>query len=373
MADNIRVKDSLSGLDVPVATDDIGGVDYQRVKAGWGVDGVYAETADADGVRFPVGGAQVGLTTETAPASDTAASGLNGRLQRVAQRLTSLIAQLPAALGQTTMAASLPVTLASNQSAVPASQSGTWTVQPGNTANTTAWKVDGSAVTQPVSGTVTANAGTNLNTSALVTETNDAARQGGVTETAPTTDTASSGLNGRLQRIAQRLTSLIALLPASLGQKTMAGSLAVTLASDQPAQSVTGTFWQATQPVSGSVAVTGTVTANAGTNTSTAALAAATATDAGDEAATDEAIAGAAANTRLIGFSARETTGTAGAVFNIRAGTSNAGALLVTVSLGVSESAREWYGPDGIAAAAGVWLERVSGQVSVVGYYKVAS
>lgn len=36
---------------------------------------------------------------------------------------------------------------------VNASQSGTWTVQPGNTANTTAWKVDGSAVTQPVSGT----------------------------------------------------------------------------------------------------------------------------------------------------------------------------------------------------------------------------
>lgn len=30
-------------------------------------------------------------------------------------------------------------------------QSGTWTVQPGNTANTTAWKVDGSAVTQPIS------------------------------------------------------------------------------------------------------------------------------------------------------------------------------------------------------------------------------
>ncbi len=40
---------------------------------------------------------------------------------------------------------------------VPASQSGVWTVQPGNTANTTAWKVDGSAVTQPVSGTVTAS------------------------------------------------------------------------------------------------------------------------------------------------------------------------------------------------------------------------
>lgn len=34
---------------------------------------------------------------------------------------------------------------------VAAGQNGTWTVQPGNTANTTAWKVDGSAVTQPVS------------------------------------------------------------------------------------------------------------------------------------------------------------------------------------------------------------------------------
>jgi hypothetical protein len=38
-------------------------------------------------------------------------------------------------------------------------------------ANSTAIKVDGSAVTQPVSGTVTANAGTNLNTSALALDT----------------------------------------------------------------------------------------------------------------------------------------------------------------------------------------------------------
>lgn len=39
---------------------------------------------------------------------------------------------------------------------------------------------------------------------------------GGVTESAPGTDTASSGLNGRLQRIAQRITSFIALIPAAL-------------------------------------------------------------------------------------------------------------------------------------------------------------
>src|SRR6266700_420741 len=66
------------------------------------------------------------------------------------------------------------------------------------------------------SGTVTANAGTNLNTSLLSTEATLDARTGILTETAPATDTASSGLNGRLQRIAQRLTSLIALLPSAL-------------------------------------------------------------------------------------------------------------------------------------------------------------
>lgn len=55
---------------------------------------------------------------------------------------------------------------------------------------------------------------------------------GAVNETAPASDTASSGLNGRLQRIAQRLTSLIALLPASLGAKAGSASLSVVPASD---------------------------------------------------------------------------------------------------------------------------------------------
>ena len=56
---------------------------------------------------------------------------------------------------------------------------------------------------------------------------------GPVTEVAPATDTASSGLNGRLQRIAQRITSLIGLLPASIGQKANAASLAVSLSTEQ--------------------------------------------------------------------------------------------------------------------------------------------
>jgi hypothetical protein len=69
--------------------------------------------------------------------------------------------------------------------------------------------------------------------STLAEQQTQTTRIGDVTETAPATDTASSGLNGRLQRIAQRLTSLIGLFPSSIGQKAMTGSLSVVVASDQ--------------------------------------------------------------------------------------------------------------------------------------------
>lgn len=130
--------------------------------------------------------------------------------------------------------------------------------------------------TGAIAGSVTANAGTNLNTSALaleagnlasiktntdkipsqgqavagasmpvvlpaaqittltppaaitgfLTEADFDAKAGSLTETAPATDTASSGINGRLQRIAQRITSLIALIPAAL---TGSGNFKVSL------------------------------------------------------------------------------------------------------------------------------------------------
>lgn len=70
----------------------------------------------------------------------------------------------------------------------------------------------------------------------VVLASEDFAVIGALTETAPASDTASSGLNGRLQRLAQRLTTLIAFF--RLGQGTMAQSLAVTLASDQSAVAV---------------------------------------------------------------------------------------------------------------------------------------
>lgn len=86
---------------------------------------------------------------------------------------------------------------------VHSAQSGTWTVQPGNTANTTAWKVDGSAVTQPVSltsttvtgtvavtesGTWTVQPGNTVNTSPWLVQLGD------VTTTAPITGNGSGTL-----------------------------------------------------------------------------------------------------------------------------------------------------------------------------------
>lgn len=125
-------------------------------------------------------------------------------------------------LGQTTMSASIPVTLASNQSAlavsgpltdtqlratpvpvsgtVAATQSGTWTVQPGNTANTTPWLV-----------TVSTALPTGANTIGAVTQASGP-------WTINLTQVGGSAL--------------------ALGQTTMASSIPVTLASNQSALAV---------------------------------------------------------------------------------------------------------------------------------------
>lgn len=88
-------------------------------------------------------------------------------------------------------------------------------------------------------GQVTANAGTNLNTSALALEATQATqniRIGDLAETAPIDDTTSSGLNGRLQRIAQRITSLISIFnPLSATPLLTASALAVRVIPYEPA------------------------------------------------------------------------------------------------------------------------------------------
>lgn len=283
MADNFSFTE---GSGKTGAADDIGGVLHPRVKVTWGPDGTANDADTASGKALPVQlrdasgnavapltesdfDAKIGSLTETAPATDTASSGLNGRLQRVAQRITSLIAatlatsvadgsnvtlgakadaksiatdttaitamqvwkQISASVqaiassvagtltvashavtnagtfavqateadgANTTLGAkadakstatdTTAITIMSVLKQISASvqaaaaslagsltvathavtQSGTWTVQPGNTANTTAWKVDGSAVTQPVSiASVPSHAVTNAGTFAV--------------------------------------------------------------------------------------------------------------------------------------------------------------------------------------------------------------
>ena len=73
-------------------------------------------------------------------------------------------------------------------------------------------------------------------TSALQTSGNTLI--GAVNETAPENDNASSGLNGRLQRVALNITRMRMQLPWSVGAKNSASSFSVVLATDQTALDV---------------------------------------------------------------------------------------------------------------------------------------
>jgi len=106
MADNIPLLDK-DGNPVTVRYDEVSGVYVLVNKLDAGGDGVSVPIiagSQAASASLPVTDstedvARVGIVTESAPGTDTASSGLNGRLQRIAQRITSLIALLPTALG----------------------------------------------------------------------------------------------------------------------------------------------------------------------------------------------------------------------------------------------------------------------------------
>ena len=155
----------------------------------------------------------LGSLTEAAPSTDTNSSGLNGRLQRVAQRLTTILGILPSARGTQLSVNSLSVVSNSDTPLALDGTDGTGISAPSGAIGIRGW----------LSGIY--NTLTNTHTTQI----------GSLTETVPTSDTASSGLNGRLQRIAQRLTNIIGILPSGLGQASKTGSLAVTLPTEQEA------------------------------------------------------------------------------------------------------------------------------------------
>lgn len=147
--------------------------------------------------------------------------------------------------GQTTMSASLPVALASDQTLpLPAGAATETTLADIKTAvealaagdpptETTLATLATEATLAAQSAKLPATLGSTADSGSLsiAQSTEGKAAIGALTETAPGTDTASSGLNGRMQRIAQRITSLIAQLPSGLGPQAGASSLSVVEAN----------------------------------------------------------------------------------------------------------------------------------------------
>jgi len=81
----------------------------------------------------------------------------------------------------------------------------------------------------------------------------------------------------------------------------------------------------------------------------------------------DAQVIAATTSLRLMGLSAKENAGSpADAEFILRHGTSTAGTPLAFVKLGPNESIRDWFGPGGLAAASGIFLDRVSGTTELV-------
>lgn len=227
MADNILTKDR-ANANLDIAAKDITGVLFPRniLATPAGVDLSPLTDAELRNSPVPVSVPSLPLppdaATQTTLAAILSALGspvqaggtvpVTGTFWQATQPVSLASAPLPAGAATDAGLASIYTVLGS-----PMQMSG------GSVAVAGAVAVTGSfwQATQPVSA-----ASLPLPTGAASEATLDA-RTGSLTETVPATDTASAGINGRLQRIAQRLTSLIGLLPESLGPKPGAASLSV--------------------------------------------------------------------------------------------------------------------------------------------------
>lgn len=159
----------------------------------------------------------------------------NVLLTDIETNTSSIDSKLPLTLGQKAMSASLAVAIASDQSSIPVTGPLTdvqLRASPVPVSLASAPLPTGAATEAKQDAQIVLETALNGLVATAANQAAEAILIGAVNETAPATDTASSGLNGRLQRIAQRITSLITLFPTSLGQKTSADSLAVVPASD---------------------------------------------------------------------------------------------------------------------------------------------
>lgn len=176
MADNVNL--TAGDGTIVAGADVIGGVAYPRVKVNFGTDGSTSDVSTSNPLPVDATGSVVTVTdgagSLTVDGTVTANLGTIGGASTAAKQ---------PALGTAGTASADVITIQGIASgtvvpvsdgsgsltvdnggtfAVQSAQSGTWTVQPGNTANTTAWKVDASSVAVPVtdnSGSLTVDNG----------------------------------------------------------------------------------------------------------------------------------------------------------------------------------------------------------------------
>lgn len=267
-------------------------------------DGVDTMAVNADGsinVLGPLTNTQlrasaVPVSATSLPLPTGAATSANqateiASLSSIDSKLTSPLTVTGPLTDTQLRASPVPVSLTSTTitGTVAATQSGIWTVQPGNTANTVAWKVDGSAVTQPISA-ASLPLPTGASTSALQTTGNtslasiDSKLTAPLSVTGPLTDTQlrasavpvsaaslplpTGAATSALQTTGNSSLSSIDGKLNSLGQKTSSASVPVVIASDQsaiPAKAATPTAGIITQAAItvGTTAVRATVTGSA--------------------------------------------------------------------------------------------------------------
>lgn len=78
----------------------------------------------------------------------------------------------------------------------------------------------------------------------------------------------------------------------------------------------------------------------------------------------DEAGIAATAGLRLMGVSVRETAAGV-ATLNIEHGTANSSPIMVAFNLAAAGSDMQWFGPQGLPCAGGIWIERLTGSTQV--------
>jgi len=160
MADNANL--TAGDGTIIAGADEIAGVKYPRTKVVWGPDGTVNDTDVASGKPLPV---QLRTATGTATPLPSLGTPGSSSVDVISIQGVALGTVVPVSV------ATLPSQAVTNTGtfATQSTQAGTWTVQPGNTVNTTAWKVDASSVAIPVTdnagsltvdGTVTSNMGT---------------------------------------------------------------------------------------------------------------------------------------------------------------------------------------------------------------------